>query len=102
MIKLATICLIIAQSIIGKWTNADHSKEMNIVQTATGFSGTVDGKEILQQLVQNKNGTYSGKVYLPKKNQTFPCTLALKGNDTLSITVKVGFFSQTKTWTRIK
>lgn len=101
MIKLATICLLIAQSIPGKWTNNDHSKEMTIVQTATGFSGTINGKEALQHIEYN-NGNYTGQVYLPKKDKTFPCTITLKGNDTLLITVKAGFISQTKVWTRIK
>lgn|GEM_PF-2693743 len=106
MKTLAFLFLLISTSlapdaILGRWTNADRSKEISLVKNGNYFSGTTDGKEILQTLVYD-NGSYTGKVFLPKRNQTFPCTITLKGNDTMEIKVKAGFLSQTKIWTRIK
>lgn len=106
MKTLALLLLLIStsfspDSILGKWTNADKSKELTLVKNGDSYTGTSEGKEILQHLVYN-NGSYTGKVFLPKRNQTFPCTIKLKGDDTMEITVKAGFMSQTKVWTRIK
>jgi uncharacterized protein (DUF2147 family) len=106
MKTLALLLLLISSSfspdsILGKWTNADKSKELILAKNGDTYTGTSEGKEILQHLVYN-NGSYTGKVFLPKRNQTFPCTITLKGDDTMEITVKAGFMSQTKVWTRIK
>jgi uncharacterized protein (DUF2147 family) len=106
MKTLAFLLLLLTTSfapdtILGKWTNADKSKEIILVKNGNSYSGTSEGKEILQNLVYN-NGSYTGNVYLPKRNQTFPCTIKLKGDDTMEITVKAGFMSRTKVWTRIK
>lgn len=106
MKTLALLFLLISTSftpdtILGKWANSDKTKELTLVKNGNTYTGTSEGKEILQHLVYN-NGSYAGKVYLPKRNQTFTCKITLKGNDTMEITVKVGFISQTKVWTRIK
>lgn len=106
MKTLALLLLLLTTSfapdtILGKWTNEDKSKEITLVKNGNVYSGTTEGKEILQHLVYN-NGSYTGKVYLPKRNQTFRCTITLKGEDTMEITVKAGLISQTKVWTRIK
>lgn len=106
MKSLALLLLLLTTSfapdaILGRWTNADKTREITLVKNGNFYSGTSAGKEILQNIVYNNN-TYTGKVYLPKRDQTFPCTIRLKGDDTMEITVKVGFISQTKVWTRIK
>lgn len=106
MKTLALLLLLITTSftpdtILGKWTNADKSKALTLVKNGNVYTGTSEGKDVLQNLVY-ANGTYTGKVFLPKRHQTFPCTITLKGDDTMEITVKAGFMSQTKVWTRIK
>ncbi|SFW79279.1 DUF2147 domain-containing protein [Chitinophaga sancti] len=106
MKTLALLVLLITTSftpdtILGKWTNPDKNKELTLVKNGNIYTGTAEGKDILQNLVYN-NGTYTGKVYLPKRNKTFPCTIILKGNDTMEIKVQAGFVSQTKVWTRVK
>ena len=60
------------------------------------------GTQVFIDLKPNGKG-WEGKVYSVKREETYPATFALKdGGNTLEIDIKVGFFSTTQTWTRLK
>lgn len=95
-------------NINGQWTNEDKTMAVAFSKAGTVYKGVVVkgpntanvGKELLTDLVY-KDGRYTGRIYLPKKNKKYPCTIVLKSDNTMEITVSVGFISQTKKWSRV-
>lgn len=97
-----------ADGIVGKWTNEDKTRILEFVKNGTTYEAVIVqapdqqmvGKKQITGL-QYANGSYTGSVYLPKKNKTLPCTIKLKNATTLELSAKAGFMSKTQTWTRI-
>lgn len=96
-------------AILGKWTNEDKTRTIEFVKKGTGYDGIVrdaDKKEFIGKAILTNfqfNGThYTGQVYLPKREKSYPCTVTLLGTDKMTLTAKIGFISQTKTWLRLK
>lgn len=98
-----------ADTILGKWTNDDKTRVIEFVKSGSSYDAIIKeapdksiiGKNQLTGLVY-KNGSYSGKVYLPKKGKSFPCTVKLNSNGSLELSAKAGFMSKSQTWTRVK
>lgn len=96
-----------ADSILGKWTNADKTRVLEFVKNGNGYDAIIKeapDKSLVgvRQITGLKysNGYYKGSVYLPKRGKTLPCTLTIKSDGTLQLTAKSGFMSQSQTWTR--
>lgn len=98
-----------ADDILGKWTSEDKSRVFEIVKRGNGYDAVIQdapskdmiGKNQLEDLVYN-DGTYKGKVYLPKKGKSYPCTVVVKSDDTLELTAKAGLISKSQTWKRVQ
>jgi uncharacterized protein (DUF2147 family) len=103
-----------AQSpLTGLWLNEDQNARIEIVETEAPFQGKLvwtdnqKGKEtfgtrILRDLTPTKKG-WEGTVYSPKQGDTYDATFRLVNDSKgLEMTVKVGFMSRTKTWTRVE
>lgn len=98
-----------ADAVLGKWTNEDKSRVIEFIKNGDNYNAVIKeapdnsmvGKNQLTDLVY-KNGSYSGKVYLPKKGKSYPCTVSLKSNGSLELTAKAGFMSKSQIWTRVQ
>lgn len=98
-----------ADAVLGKWTNDEKNRVIEFVKTGDKYNAVIKeapdnsivGKNQLTDLV-HKNGSYSGKVYLPKKGKSYPCTVSIKSDGSLELTAKAGFMSKSQTWTRVQ
>jgi uncharacterized protein (DUF2147 family) len=95
--------------ILGKWVNEDKTRTMEFVRNGTLYDGVIvsaDNKEIVGKTVmiglKYSGSDYQGKLFLPKRGKTFPCTAKLNDNNTMEITGNAGFASKSKTWTRVR
>jgi len=96
-------------TILGKWTNEDKSRVIEFIKNGSSYNAVIKkapdesmvGKDQLTDLVY-KNGSYSGKVNLPRKGKSYPCTVTIKSDGTLQLTVRAGFISKSQTWTKVQ
>ncbi|UII25663.1 DUF2147 domain-containing protein [Fulvivirga maritima] len=103
------LCICSAQEsdkLLGTWINDDHSHEIKFHKTEDGtyeaflWEKGKNGKKIIKEL-QSQDGEYNnGKVYSPKNETWFDCSVSFKNDNTLLVTGKKGWFSRTKEWTR--
>jgi uncharacterized protein (DUF2147 family) len=97
-------------AIIGKWTNEDKTRIIEFVKTGATYEAVIKeapdksliGKKQITGLQFDGRAYKNGKVYLPKRGKTYPCTVSLKGDDTMELSAKAGFMSKSQTWTRVK
>lgn len=98
-----------ANNILGKWINNEKDRVLEFVQKGSTYEAIIKqapdpslvGQKQITELSFSKS-TYNGKLYLPKKGKTFPCTISLNANGTMEITAKAGMMSKSQTWTRVK
>lgn len=98
-----------ADAILGKWTNEDKTRVIEFVKIDSVYEAiikeasdkTLVEKKQITGLQYAKNG-YNGKVFLPKKGKSFPCTVKLNSNGSLELSAKAGFISKSQIWTRVK
>lgn len=96
-------------TILGKWTNEDKSRVIEFIKNGSSYNAVIKkapdesmvGKDQLTDLVY-KNGSYSGKVNLPRKGKSYPCTVTIKSDGTLQLTARAGFISKSQTWTKVQ
>lgn len=96
-------------AILGKWTNEDKSRVIEIIKTGSSYHAVIKkapdesviGKDQLTGLVY-RDGSYTGKVNLPKKGKSYPCTATIKSDGTLQLTASAGFISKSQTWTKVQ
>lgn len=96
-------------AILGKWTNEDKTRVLEFVKNGSSYEALIKeapdkslaGQKQITQL-QYSNNIYSGKLQLPKKGKTFPCTVKLQHNGSLELTARVGFMGRSQTWTKVQ
>lgn len=98
-----------ADDILGKWTNEDKTRVLEFVKNGSIYDAIIkeapDASLVGQKQLTGlsfSSSAYKGKLYLPKKGKSFPCTVAIKSNGTMELTAKAGFMSKSQTWTRVK
>jgi len=97
-------------TIIGKWQNEDGSKTIEFTKSGNQYeakviaskNSEVIGKKILSSFVYDGTKLYNGKIYLPKRNKTFPGTIEITGTNTMTLTADAGFTSREQRWLRVK
>lgn len=97
-----------ADDILGKWTNEDKTRVLEFVKNGSSYDAIIkeapDNSLIGQKQLTNlsfRKSSYKGKLYLPKKGKSYPCTITIKGDGTMELTVKAGFMSKSQTWSRL-
>lgn len=98
-----------ADDIVGEWMDDEKSKRIKITKSGTVYEGTITnaakteliGKKIITNMVY-ADGTYTGKIYLPKRDTYLDCTATMKDKNTLVLKGSAGFVSKETTWTRLK
>lgn len=98
-----------ANDILGKWSNEDKNRVLEFVQNGSTYEAIIKqapdpslvGQKQLTGLSFSKS-SYNGKLYLPKKGKSYPCTITLNANGTMELTAKAGMMSKSQTWTRVK
>lgn len=97
--------------ITGKWMNDTGERTIEIYQenglyfgkvVSTIEGGVPEGTVILKDFQHQKNQSWEGKMYAPKRDQEFDSVISLKDKDTLTIKVSFGFMSKSKEWTRVQ
>lgn len=99
-----------ADTILGKWTNEDKTRTIEFTKNGISYEAVIKdapdknliGTKQITGLQFDGKGYKNGKVYLPKKGKTFPCTVSLKNDGTLELSAKAGFMSKSQIWTRVK
>ncbi len=99
-----------ADTILGKWTNEDKTRTIEFIKNGTSYEAVIKdapdrniiGTKQISGLQFDGKGYKNGKVYLPKKGKTFPCTVSLKADGTMELSAKAGFMSKSQIWTRVK
>lgn len=111
LLLLSLVASATAQSpLTGTWQNEDGTARLEVAAPKAPFQGTLawtsdpkgagkPGLHIWRDLKPTANG-WQGEVYSPKRDATYPATFRLLDDGRLEMTVKVGFLSQTQTWTR--
>lgn len=97
-----------ADAILGKWTNDDKTRIIEFVKEGSSYHAIIRkapdpdllGKNQLTQLVFRQD-TYNGRLWLPKKGKSYPCSLQINTHGSLEITAKAGFMSKTQAWTKL-
>lgn len=100
-----------ADGILGRWTNKEKTRTIEFVKRDGVYeafavpSGTnqpdTKGRAVISGL-RYDGKKYTGQAYASKQNRQFACSIVLQGSDKMELTGKVGFISQTRTWTRVK
>ena len=95
--------------IAGKWTNAAGSRTIEIYKENDLYYGKTlsdgkhaGGKIVLRDFKFQSANKWKGKLYVPKKQQKFPCTISLTDIDNMVIEGSYGFASKSKEWRRVK
>lgn len=95
--------------IAGKWTNASGNRTIEIYEENGLYYGKTikdarhpGGNIVLQDLKFEPENKWIGKLYIPKKQQKYRCTISLLDLDNMRIEASNGFVSKWKTWKRIK
>ncbi len=88
----------------GKW-KTEEGKIVTISEENGIFTGKVVGEKnkivnILKNMKYSKD-KYNGVLYAAKRNMTLDCTIKVKEEDTIEVTVKKGFIEKTLKWNRI-
>ncbi|SDB50743.1 hypothetical protein SAMN03097699_1789 [Flavobacteriaceae bacterium MAR_2010_188] len=99
-----------AQSdVVGEWIVGEQNTIVKIEQHDDIYSGkTISsdnsnaeiGKLMVKELKKNK-GEWKGKVYAPQRKEWYDAEFVTNGN-TLDVKIKVGFFSKTIEWRKVK
>jgi uncharacterized protein (DUF2147 family) len=100
-----------ADRILGRWTNEGQTRTIEFIKKDGGYEAfpvvagshqpDTKGRAVISGL-RYDGKKYTGQAYAPKQNRQFACSVVLQGNDKMVLTGKVGFISQTRTWTRVK
>lgn len=100
-----------ADGILGRWTNEEKTRTIEFVKKDGHYEAfpintgsnqpDTKGRAVISGL-RYDGRKYTGQAYAPKHNRQFPCTIVLQDSDKMVLTGKVGFISQTRTWTRVK
>lgn len=99
-------------AVIGNFKGPDGDRTMEIYKNNGQYFGKLTavsenkedikaGTVVLKNFMFRK-GKWEGKVFVPAKHTDFDATLALDGNNSLVIRVKLGMLSRSKTWSRIQ
>lgn len=97
-------------NIIGKWTNQDQTRIIEVVKNGNVYEAIVlkaedkalVGKKQITGLTAMGNGNFTnGVVHLIKKGKTARCTAVLLRNNQLQLKATYGMMSKTQTWTRL-
>ncbi|QDO95245.1 DUF2147 domain-containing protein [Formosa sediminum] len=108
-VSLVSLASYAQQDIKGKWSFGEKNNVIEIEQHNGIYSGkiissdnpnTQIGKLIVKE-VQLIEGKWQGKVYAPKREEWYDAEYTPKDN-LLEVKIKVGFFSKTIEWIRIK
>lgn len=98
-----------ADSILGKWTNADKTKIIEFLKNGNAYEAIVRkagnsesiGKKMITDLAFNGK-KYIGKVYIPKTKKKYDCSIVFLNSKTIELTAKSGFMSQSRQWTKVE
>ena len=100
-----------ADRILGRWTNEEKTRTIEFIKRDEVYEAfpvlpgsnqpDTKGRAVISGL-RYDGKKYTGQAYAPKQNRQFACSIVLQGNDKMVLTGKVGFISQTRTWTRVK
>lgn len=97
--------------ILGVYENPDADRRMEIYKDGDKYFGKLVwlkdettkakvGDQVLKNLTFSKS-KWSGSIYLPAQNRSFPATATMPDKDTLRISGKAGFTSRSKDWKRV-
>ena len=109
MICLCGSVLFAQSDLTGKWHTGKENTLVKIYETKGEYFGEIVssdnpkvqiGKKIVKDL-KNKKGKWKGKLFAVKKQEWVDAEFKPK-NDILEITVKVGFFTKTVEWNKVK
>ena len=97
-------------TILGKWTNEDQTRTIEFTKKGASYEAVIKdapdrnmiGTKQITGLQFDGKVYKNGKVYLPKKGKTFPCTVSLKSDGTMELSAKAGFMSKSQVWTRVQ
>jgi len=98
-----------AESILGKWTNEEKTRVLEFSKKGNSYEAVIVqandeqmvGKKQVTDL-QFKNGMYHGTLFLPKRQQSYPCTIKLISTDVMEITASAGMMRKSQKWLRVK
>ena len=106
-ILFSTLSINAQQPIEGIWNTGKENTKIEIKKSNNEIEGTIlssdnvkapVGKLMIQEVVE-KNGVFKGKLYAIKKGKWVDAEFTPKENS-LEITIKVGFMSKTINWKR--
>ncbi|MCI4671433.1 MAG: DUF2147 domain-containing protein [Bacteroidia bacterium] len=113
LILLTLSCLAAKAQISGTWLNEEGNAHVKVAEEGNMYQGKLVwaknekakdkmGTQIFIDLKATSKG-WEGKVYSLKKNAAYPAKFKLKDEGkSLDMTVKYGFMSYTRTWTRVE
>ncbi len=99
----------LADNLDGLWQVADQPVQVKIHQAEAALHGTVHsaknaqaiGKVLLKDF-KEKEGVWWGMIYVARFGEFKKASLTALNENTLEITVKVGFMSRSVQWQRVK
>lgn len=96
--------------ILGKWTSQNGDRTIEFVKKEDKYSAVISasaeksliGKEQIKNLRWTGSSYAEGKLIMVRKGRELDCQVAIKDDNTIEISGKVGFISRTQTWKRVK
>ncbi len=107
-ISLSCFSLSASEKFPGIWNTGNHNTVVKIEKKNDVFEGRIistdsdnaqPGTLIVKDMKYEK-GEWIGKIYSPKRDAWYNAAFSM-GDETLTITVTVGFFSKTVEWKKI-
>lgn len=91
----------------GRWNTGDEGGVVEVYEKDGAIYGRLVAAEndeapigvLILRDFQRDDGTWTGRVYSPRRKRTYPAQLRLEGSK-LVIRVRAGLISKTLTWTR--
>lgn len=96
--------------ILGKWTSQNGDRTIEFVKKEDKYSAVISasaeksliGKEQIKSLRWTGSSYAEGKLIMVRKGRELDCQVAIKDDNTIEISGKVGFISRTQIWKRVK
>lgn len=130
LITAKSLAQVGADQVCGTWLNEEGSSQIEIYEEAGQFFGRISwlkqpsgrngqpltdrnnpdpelkdrpilGMVLISDLEYRRGAWTKGHIYSPKRGQTADCSIKIRKDGTLQLTVSKSFFSTTQIWTRV-
>jgi hypothetical protein len=100
----------IGDAILGKWINEGKDRTIEFVKEGNEYIAvivvaedkTLIGKKQITDLLWDGKAYKEGKLHAIKKDKSFPCSVVIKTETAIEISVKMRFMSGSRTWTKVE